>query len=223
MRRAHKHGILYTVPFVYIRKARREHHRKYVVSSSGASRIANRRCKLKDGVYTVFTWCLHCYKERRCYHYSEGTAHGWSFLLDPRNKLDLSGQDRWLLNRVRDIRQLRKRFLPNEKSPIWCMQAAEAYISMTNAFLEQLLLLIHITSGQPARGTELLTVQWRNGSHGLRRNIFIENGLVSLVTAYHKGLQYLGINKNHPSLPTTRGWRATGILCMAGRTIHRAA
>jgi hypothetical protein len=58
-----------------------------------------------------------------------------------------------------------------------------------------LLLLIHILGGQPARGTELLSLQLRNTIHGLRRNIFIENGLVGFVTFYHKGYSVSGSTK----------------------------
>jgi hypothetical protein len=43
-----------------------------------------------------------------------------------------------------------------------------------------------MTGGQPARGTELLTLRWRNSVHCEIRNIFIEHGLVSFVTSYHK-------------------------------------
>jgi hypothetical protein len=58
-----------------------------------------------------------------------------------------------------------------------------------------LLLLVHITGGQPSRGTELLSLQHYNTTHGLRRNIFIENELVSFVTFYHKGYSIQGSTK----------------------------
>ena len=51
---------------------------------------------------------------------------------------------------------------------------------------------MHIAGGQPARGTELLSLQYCNIVHGLQRNIFIENGLVSFVTYYHKGYSIKG-------------------------------
>jgi hypothetical protein len=60
-------------------------------------------------------------------------------------------------------------------------------LRQVDTFLQRLLLLTHITGGQPARGTELLSIQYCNTVHGLLRNIFIENGLVSFVTCYHKG------------------------------------
>jgi hypothetical protein len=42
-------------------------------------------------------------------------------------------------------------------------------------------------SGEPPRGTELLCLTHCNEAHGRRRNIFIENGLVTFVTFCLKG------------------------------------
>ena len=82
------------------------------------------------------------------------------------------------------------------------------YLSTVNAFLEQLLLLVHLTGGQPARGTELLCIQHSNATDvsGGIRNIFIENGLVSFVTYYHKGYSITGTTKIiHRYLPSEVG------------------
>jgi hypothetical protein len=73
-------------------------------------------------------------------------------------------------------------------------------------FLRRLLLLVHITGGQPARGTELLILRWRNSARCETRNIFVENGLVSLVTSYHKN--YAATNSTkiiHRYLPSEIG------------------
>ncbi|KFY56414.1 hypothetical protein V496_06705 [Pseudogymnoascus sp. VKM F-4515 (FW-2607)] len=59
-----------------------------------------------------------------------------SFLTDPRNP-SLKGYDRWLLNR---------------------------YLRQVDEFLERLLLLAHMTSGQPPRGTELTSLQYCNAA-----------------------------------------------------------
>lgn len=66
-----------------------------------------------------------------------------------------------------------------------------SYLQQRKAFLHQLLLLIYLTGGQSARETELLALQWKNGDNGTRRNIFLENELVSFVTFYHKGYSVL--------------------------------
>ena len=46
---------------------------------------------------------------------------------------------------------------------------------------------VHLTGGAPARVPELLSIQHVNTDNNGRRNIFIEDGLVVFVTAYHKG------------------------------------
>jgi hypothetical protein len=111
---------------------------------------------------------------------------GQSFLTDPRNP-GLQGHDRWLLNRVLKHSWLQDEFFINVKQAVWRLQAAQQYIRQVNEFLERFLLLAHITSGQPPRGTELTSLQYCNAAHGRRRNIFIENGLVTFVTFCYKG------------------------------------
>jgi hypothetical protein len=54
-------------------------------------------------------------------------------------------------------------------------------------FKEKLAVAIHVTGGQPARAPELLSIQHVNTQASRHRNVFIEDGLVTLVTAYHKG------------------------------------
>jgi hypothetical protein len=61
------------------------------------------------------------------------------------------------------------------------------YLQQVDRFLQRLLLLVHITGGQPGRATELLTLTHSNTKHGRHQSIFIEHGLVSTVTTYHKG------------------------------------
>ena len=59
------------------------------------------------------------------------------------------------------------------------------YTSKAETFLEQLLVLIHLTGRQPARGTELTTIRHRNVLQNLR-NIYIEDGQVIVVIEAHK-------------------------------------
>lgn len=75
------------------------------------------------------------------------------------------------------------------------MTAAKKYIARIESFLERLLLLVHITASQPARGTEILSLRHCNTVNGHHRSIFIEDGLVSTVTAYHKGYNIIGSTK----------------------------
>lgn len=61
------------------------------------------------------------------------------------------------------------------------------YCNLVNQFLNLLLSLTHFTSGQPARGTELLSIQLENSQVTGIRNIFLYKGLVAVVPRYHKG------------------------------------
>lgn len=54
-------------------------------------------------------------------------------------------------------------------------------------FKEKLAILVHVTAGAPARAPELLSIQHSNTVNSKRRNIYIEDGMVTFVTAYHKG------------------------------------
>ena len=85
-------------------------------------------------------------------------------------------------------------------------KAANAYLGHLVRFREQLAVLIHLCSGQPARGTELLSIRAVNTEVGGHRNLFIEDGLVSLVTLYHKGFHLSGNTKViHRYLPRELG------------------
>jgi uncharacterized membrane protein YgcG len=54
-----------------------------------------------------------------------------------------------------------------------------------DAFLELLLFAMHTTGGQPARGTEITTIRFRNGFMQ-DRNVFVVDGQAMFVTRYHK-------------------------------------
>lgn len=110
----------------------------------------------------------------------------YSFLQDKRNDEFLGGQQRYLLKQLRQEPRLRHLFFANPDALVWDRHQVQRYLQLVSAFLRRILLLIHITGGQPARGTELLTIRWRNSAHCDIRNIFIENGMVSFVTSYHK-------------------------------------
>jgi hypothetical protein len=102
----------------------------------------------------------------------------FSFLQDKRNDELLGGQERYLLRQLRQEPRLRRRFFVNPETLVWDKQQVQGYLQLVSVFLRRVLLLVHITGGQPARGTELLTIRWRNSAHCDVRNIFIENGNV---------------------------------------------
>jgi hypothetical protein len=123
---------------------------------------------------------------------------GWNFLQDQRNADQLQqGGDRWLLDRVLENDWLRDEMLAisPESQLQWKKKAVQAYFDKVDQFLERLLLLIHITGGQPPRGTELIGLQHRNSAQGQHRGVFFEEGLISTVTSYHKGYNITGSTK----------------------------
>jgi hypothetical protein len=54
-------------------------------------------------------------------------------------------------------------------------------------FKEKLAVAIHVTGGQPARAPKLSSIQHVNTQASHYQNVFIKDGMVTLVTAYHKG------------------------------------
>ena len=74
------------------------------------------------------------------------------------------------------------------------------------AFRGRLLILIHMTGRQPARGPEILSVRHRNTAQGRHRNLFIEDGMVVFVTRYYKGFEIKGdVKIIHRYLPQVVG------------------
>ena len=61
------------------------------------------------------------------------------------------------------------------------------YLQRIARFREKLAVLIYIVKSQPSRVPELLSLQYINTETNRQRNIFIEDGIVTLVSAYHKG------------------------------------
>jgi hypothetical protein len=82
---------------------------------------------------------------------------GWSFLKDRRNADTIPLGDTWLLQRVIGSERLRDRFctLDGARNIIWDLKEFQLYRAQVDQFLEALLLLVHLTAGQPAWGTEI--------------------------------------------------------------------
>ncbi|KAK1051286.1 hypothetical protein LTR74_016859 [Friedmanniomyces endolithicus] len=101
------------------------------------------------------------------------TTRGWNFLQDSRNKKAFAGGKTWLLQRVLEDRRLREQFCTFEvdESLTWNQSRLQSYKSSATEFLEALLLLVHITGGQPARGTEIVGLAHVNTA--CHRNIFL--------------------------------------------------
>jgi hypothetical protein len=108
---------------------------------------------------------------------------GWSFLKDARTKWPVEGRT-WMINQLEADHMLRRRFYSKGELS---KAKVERYMKRADDLLELLLVLMHLTGGQPARGTELLSIRYKNTAAGAERNITIEEGMLAFATRYHKG------------------------------------
>lgn len=120
---------------------------------------------------------------------------GYSFLRHPDN--DMESWQTWLLFRVIEEPALRERFIrgmdTTQQPPrtLWDDAAVAAYMKAVRRFKETLFALVHLSGGAPARGTEITSVQCENSVEGVgHRGVFVEAGLVSFTTTYHKGYDF---------------------------------
>ena len=67
----------------------------------------------------------------------------------------------------------------------------KSFLHHSEIIIKQLLWLMHITGGGPARLTELMTVQYRNGKFGCR-NVYMQQGELLFVVLVHKGREKAG-------------------------------
>ena len=143
---------------------------------------------------------------------------GWSFMDDSRNQGATSVPEprQWLVQQIIRTKRLRKGFIDTmqtrarlaagEGLVAWLTGRIEQYWRDMRRFREKLLVLFHMTGGLPGRGTELVTVRWRNKTNSDSRGLFIENGLVVYVVAYHKNIGMSGKAKViHRYLPREVG------------------
>lgn len=108
---------------------------------------------------------------------------GWSFLKDRRTRWPVDGR-MWMLDRLEDDTRMQRRFYTRGEVD---RVKVRRYARTCDELLEKLLVLLHVTGGQPARGTELRSIRHQNTVAGDERNIFIDEGMLAYVTRYHKG------------------------------------
>ncbi|KAF1923105.1 uncharacterized protein M421DRAFT_13137, partial [Didymella exigua CBS 183.55] len=109
---------------------------------------------------------------------------GWNFLQDPRNTFGGVDGGTWLSRRIADEERLRRTFVdceasdvsPGGRGIVWAAKRVQQYETALRLFREHLLVAMHMTGGQPARGTELVTVTYKNTPNGQSRGVFVEDG-----------------------------------------------
>lgn len=109
---------------------------------------------------------------------------GYSFMSDERNQWAADGQMH-IRNRVVADEALRREWIQDADQP-YRAKAVHRYSQLVKDFRQRLLMLMHMSSGAPGRGPEILGIRFRNTAHGGIRNIFAHNGMMCFVTSYHK-------------------------------------
>jgi len=137
-------------------------------------------------------------------------SFGGSWLQHPGNAELLQGADLALLRQIQAQPKLQALFLRHGSSTnsssrgssssqgqqvVLDVAALAIYESQAQDFLKRLLVLCHITSGQPLRQPKLLSVRWRNTDR--IRHILLWEKLVLIYTQYHKGQQQSGAYKEN--------------------------
>jgi hypothetical protein len=111
---------------------------------------------------------------------------GWNFLKNQRMQMPVDSK-RWLFDQVGQDASICSQFMKPESQSGVDQQVVERYMDRVVEFCEKLAVLMHISSGQPAQGPEILSVRHGNTVQGSHRNIFSKDGMVVFVTRYHKG------------------------------------
>ena len=103
------------------------------------------------------------------------------------NAVLLKGSATALLTAIQASKPLCNSFLDtaDSRTKTWRQKAIDQYKSMVEEFLKQLLVLIHMASGQPLRKSKLFSITWYNTQQ--HWNAYVKHGLVMLYTTYHKG------------------------------------
>ena len=130
---------------------------------------------------------------------------GWNFLQDPRCQWPVKGES-WLFQRVGSMPELQDKFVSARTASGVNAPGVKRYLAQVVEFQEKMLVLMHLTGGQPARAPEILSIRHSNTAKGEHRNVFVEEGLLVFVTRYHKGYAISGdVKIIHRYLPKEVG------------------
>lgn len=149
------------------------------------------------------------------------TRVGWNLFADERNSRYLGIGEVWLRKRViqefseewihtEEVREVISSNQVNRSQVVtklqWRVERIRQFKQRIERFKEKLLVLVHLCGGQPARGMELVSQLFRNSEAGTPRSVYIERGLLVMVTFYHKGFGFSGNSKViHRYLPREVG------------------
>ena len=127
------------------------------------------------------------------------TDEDWNFLKDSRSEFSVEGH-KWLWKRIQKDDALGLRFTDGASADAACLEdvkwnetGVEEYFRQVRRFKEDLIVLVHMSAGAPARSTELTSITTANpmGGRG-RRSVYIERGMVAFVPDYGKMTSHSG-------------------------------
>ena len=133
---------------------------------------------------------------------------GYCFIDNEDNPFPVDGK-KWLFYRVMGNEARSAEFRRQQN---WKESRVQEYMRRIRRFKEKLLVLMHVSGGQPARATELLSIRHCNTTNGGRRNIFVEHGKMVFVTAYHKGYSVRRQHEDHSSIFPVRSGGVVDVL-----------
>ena len=107
------------------------------------------------------------------------TKRGVSFVDNANN--GLQNKQEWMVKRALSAAGGKRMW----KQGVWSRVEVQKYLRKLDRFRELLLFCVHVTGGQPARGTEITTIRFRNGFQQ-DRNVFAIQGHMVFITRYHK-------------------------------------
>jgi superfamily II DNA helicase RecQ len=132
------------------------------------------------------------------------TKRGVSFVDNANN--GLQDKREWMTRRALADARGKKMWKQKE----WSRLEVRNYLRKVDRFRELLLFCIHVTGGQPARGTEITSIRFRNGFQQ-DRNVFAIQGHMVIVTRYHKSQSQFDKPK---VIPRFLPWRVGQLLAI---------
>lgn len=116
---------------------------------------------------------------------------GYNFLEEPRNEEWVQKGRDFLYSRIRSSDRLGRDWLDRRgvtrEGISFRRGRARLFLAALTELRELLWAAMHLTSGQPARATEIMSVRVVNTLNGGTRNLLFSRGALMWVTLYHKG------------------------------------
>jgi superfamily II DNA helicase RecQ len=122
---------------------------------------------------------------------SEFRRSDYSFINHTKNNEQIRVGHSFLFERAKGIKGGGQIIDRSSHDAQWIESAKGAYLTMERRFLRKLMVILHITGGQPARGPELGSVKVSNSIYSAR-NIYVINGRMCFLTTYDKARKRRG-------------------------------